>query len=644
MASAADSLAVGSLQKILVTSITRLAHIFVQLDTEDAYSLPELSNTIQADTAASAPPLTSHWSRGDDCAAVDSATNAWCRARVTAAQRNSVDVFFFDYGNSETVTNDKVRPLKPQFLKLPPQAVECVLDGVQAVGGQLDDKGFTSMGEALLDKEFTAKITGKGDVITIQLMDDPGCPSRDIEDLVKRGILCKHISTGDLKEGATYDVYVACVVDLREFWIQLDCNTEKLENLMQKVEDLYNIPGHQAVACHLGSLCCAQYSQDEAWYRAEVIQIQDTRARVRFIDYGNSEVVDVSGLRELVQEIRGEPLAICCELAGARPVEGDQWSRDAVREFSTLVLDKPLRCTVKNMTVGKPVTVTLVNSSTNCAIIDELVSRHLIQPVALTNQAQYSSLNFTLNCQEEMFITFVDNPSRFWCQLAKNANEIESLMSSIADYYSTAKQEPLPSVQPGTPCCGQFTEDDNWYRAAVIANEPGNKLRVRYVDYGNEEILPVHRVVALNAKFLQFSVQAVSCGLDGVQPVSGSKWSPEASAKLEELGASGSVTVMMKAIKEESSGGWPMQHMVVDVWLTKQGSKLSVADELVKAGLVVRKGQGQQHQSQLLRTGQATLPKTTMTEVLVTFANDPEEFWCQTFTGGTELGLSLIHI
>ena len=636
--SVAASLSVGSLQKIVVTSITRLAHVFVQLDTDEAYSLAQLSNNIQADTAASAPPLTSHWSRGDDCVALYGATNEWYRARVTAAQRNSVDVFFFDYGNSDTVTNDKVRPLKPQFSKLPAQAVECVLEGVQAVGGQLDDQGFRAMGEALLDKEFTAKIIGKDDVVTIQLVDDSGDQLRDFEDLVKRGILCRHVAAGDLKEGTTYNVYVACVADPHEFWIQLDCNTEKLENLMQRVEELYSRPGHLTVPACPGSLCCAQYSQDSAWYRAEVIQVQGTRARVRFIDYGNSEVIDVTGLKQLDQSVGGEPLAICCALVGAEPVEGDQWSHDAVTAFSTLVLDKPLKCTIEKVALGKPVNVMLVDSSTNLSIVDELLLKHLIRAVAPAKPAQYSLLNFTSNQREEMFITSVDSPSRFWCQLARNGNEIESLMASIADYYSTAKQERLSFIQPGTPCCGQFTEDDTWYRAVVLATEPGNKVRVWYVDYGNQETLPLRRVVALNKKFLQVSVQAVSCGLDGIQPASGSKWSPEASSKLEELAATGSVTVLVKAVKEESGDGWPTKHMVVDIWLTQQGSKLSVADELVKAGLAVREGQHRASQTQILHTAQATLTEMAMTEVLVTFANDPGEFWCQTFTGGAEVG------
>ena len=47
-----------------------------------------------------------------------------------------------------------------------------------------------------------------------------------------------------------------------------------------------------SINIHVGTLCAAQYTVDDAWYRARVTQ--ETGAElfeVMFVDYGNSEVL-----------------------------------------------------------------------------------------------------------------------------------------------------------------------------------------------------------------------------------------------------------------------------------------------------------------------------------------------------------------
>ncbi|XP_033096650.1 uncharacterized protein LOC117100914 isoform X2 [Anneissia japonica] len=69
--------------------------------------------------------------------------NTWYRARVTStnAEENTVEVFFLDYGNSEVVPESSLRPMLPQFLHLPFQAVECFLYNleVKQFDGEIDE-------------------------------------------------------------------------------------------------------------------------------------------------------------------------------------------------------------------------------------------------------------------------------------------------------------------------------------------------------------------------------------------------------------------------------------------------------------------------------------------------------------------------
>jgi hypothetical protein len=63
--------------------------------------------------------------------------NKWYRARVlcTNDDRNQVEVFYVDFGNSEEVPESQIRPLLPEFLHLPFQAVECYLAGTTFKSG-----------------------------------------------------------------------------------------------------------------------------------------------------------------------------------------------------------------------------------------------------------------------------------------------------------------------------------------------------------------------------------------------------------------------------------------------------------------------------------------------------------------------------
>eukprot|EP00281_Chroomonas_sp_CCMP1168_P008191 CAMPEP_0206267944 /NCGR_PEP_ID=MMETSP0047_2-20121206/31432_1 /ASSEMBLY_ACC=CAM_ASM_000192 /TAXON_ID=195065 /ORGANISM="Chroomonas mesostigmatica_cf, Strain CCMP1168" /LENGTH=890 /DNA_ID=CAMNT_0053696207 /DNA_START=148 /DNA_END=2823 /DNA_ORIENTATION=+ len=64
---------------------------------------------------------------GDVCAAKFSADNCWYRARVEGRKADKCDVFFVDYGNSDTVAVADMRPLPssvPSMVQCPAQAVE----------------------------------------------------------------------------------------------------------------------------------------------------------------------------------------------------------------------------------------------------------------------------------------------------------------------------------------------------------------------------------------------------------------------------------------------------------------------------------------------------------------------------------------
>ena len=85
-------------------------------------------------------------------------------------------------------------------------------------------------------------------------------------------------------------------------------------------------------------------------------------------------------------------------------------------------------------------------------------------------------------------------------------------------------KDPLPSLKQGIFCCAQFTEDDAWYRARITEMKTQGdtpQAHVIYVDFGNNEILPVSRLRMLRREHAELPMIAVLCALDGALPTGG---------------------------------------------------------------------------------------------------------------------------
>lgn len=117
-------------------------------------------------------PMTSSPSQGDLLFAKHSFYNSWYRVRVDQWKPPMASVCFVDYGYSEQVTLDKLRPPRSDLLRLPPQAVKCCLNRVVQGNPGADD--FIKQ---ILNREFVVKIVEKkGDCLGVEL-EDFGVPN-----------------------------------------------------------------------------------------------------------------------------------------------------------------------------------------------------------------------------------------------------------------------------------------------------------------------------------------------------------------------------------------------------------------------------------------------------------------------------------
>ncbi|XP_072229012.1 tudor domain-containing protein 1 [Leuresthes tenuis] len=308
----------------------------------------------------------------------------------------------------------------------------------------------------------------------------------------------------------------------------------------------------------VGEVCAVQFSFDKNWYRGlvQTLAADQKMVNILYIDFGNEENVPVDRIRPLAAQIQPFcPCAMECRIVGVAPVSGN-WSDECC-------------IAVRLLLAGKTVTVKLVETQEISRVhaVDILLSagKHLStflldQGYALketvnaapTEQDICAMLNASLEnfrClsdgkddnswaqppepltqavgdQLSILVTHFQSPDDLIVQKVENAGIIQDLQLKLREHCSQVAAPQNFRPAPGTVCCAQFSEDKQWYRAKVLAYSSEEGVCVGYLDFGNSEEVDLHCLRPISTSLLAPPMQAVPCGLAGVQPVGGS-WSEE---------------------------------------------------------------------------------------------------------------------
>ncbi|XP_066272850.1 RING finger protein 17-like [Branchiostoma lanceolatum] len=123
-----------------------------------------------------------------------------------------------------------------------------------------------------------------------------------------------------------------------------------------------------------GMACCACYTMDDSWYRAQVISIQSLdplAVWVLYVDYGTSELLMADRLKQLPERYQSLPMqATKCTLLGVQPAEltGQEsgllpestWTHQALKVMIQAVDNKVLTACIKDP--GPPPSLLLFES------------------------------------------------------------------------------------------------------------------------------------------------------------------------------------------------------------------------------------------------------------------------------------------
>lgn len=101
------------------------------------------------------------------------------------------------------------------------------------------------------------------------------------------------------------------------------------------------------------------------------------------------------------------------------------------------------------------------------------------------------------------------------------------MMHKIPELYKGVKSY-IGNVPVGASVLARYPVDGVLYRATVVSVQPFSKFIVRYVDFGNKQVVDAKDIWQLDQQLMELPKMAVHCSLVGVVPKDGEwKANPE---------------------------------------------------------------------------------------------------------------------
>ena len=558
-----DDVTPDSFHDVTISHVESPSLLFCQFSFYMARHLEEVMSAMQEhytseSNSTSVPLHSGNCKTGIFVAAQYSADDLWYRAAVMSVQKSDAEVYFVDYGNRELVPFSRLKPLNPEFAKLPAQAIPCCMAEITPGGGRTEwsDEAAEILFELVNGKSLVAQIKGHTDltkkafsvggegnkILEVSLIDSKTAievelisrnlavhvspvssptPARaavfkEPGSSTKTGLTFLKFSNGQICEGN-----VSHIESPSSFWIQMPTADDDLAVFNERLAAYYT---SDTVDClrsvsSIGSICCAKYSEDQSWYRGVIKSASPNGIEVCFVDYGNSEVITPSDVKVLGAEFQALPVqAIECKLHNCLPLPGTEtWSDDAIGVFSHLVLEKDLSIKfvgrvdniweVEVCYEGEDVTTQLLHTGLVAPIESEITETS----PEVTVPAVIPAVELQPGHTYPVYIAFNDAPNKFYCQLVSDSDRLESLMAEIADFYNGNHLEPL--IEVGAYCVAQYSGNSAWYRAKILSIDPKGEVEVQFIDYGNSEYVSSNQILALESRFASLPAQAFCCTL-----------------------------------------------------------------------------------------------------------------------------------
>jgi len=211
-----------------------------------------------------------------------------------------------------------------------------------------------------------------------------------------------------------------------------------------------------------GCLCCARFSEDNTWYRAEVLSFDGTNYTVRFLDYGNQCTAVAEDMRVLPSSFLSYPAqAVLSMLHGVQPLQSD-WSAEAVSFLKSNTQSAVLNAT-SHGNINNIVVLELVDSDGQ-SLAEQMISAGVAK---LSSASSLSDKNATLMPPSDLdlpttgrfqaSVTFAVSPLEFWVQSKdmEKQQSLNTLMETLQSFYSDQSNHHHVSPAIGSAYCSK---------------------------------------------------------------------------------------------------------------------------------------------------------------------------------------------
>ena len=607
---------------------------------------------------------------------------SWYRARVTGVSSEEASVQYIDYGNSAVVAVGDLKSIDPQFLSEAPHALRCSLNGIRPMGsreGEWGDECCAALTETILDQNCSVVISSFSDGIckaqmTVadsdisQMLISRGLATADVPQPMEQPVSTPvptpvaaeftqdrdylAIPPFSVQVGSDIEVFVTFCDFPRVLYCQSATTDPRFEMLTDEMQQHCNSDSSTVVAVDdviIDDVILAQYSEDLAWYRAQVKEILEDSVRVLFVDYGNCEKTD---------SLRAISAKFCFLPAQAVPCSIVDWSNfdpcdDSGCGFNDSLASDDSGFSLRFIevhTTGEKSVVQLTGLGDGVSVLDHACEAGILVRSTPTSAegrgvvataTSFPPVVVETNSREDGYVSHIESPESFWLQLTCNESELNSLTERLAAVYgnsSNLAKLDCPDMKPGQACCAQFSDDMQWYRS-IVNDITSDGVGVHFVDYGNGEIVSHDRIKTLKQEFLKAAPQAVHCSLIGIVPPTGASWSDESITGFSSFVLEKAVSA--EFVNESEKGVW-------SVMLTCENT--DVVTVIIREGFALSKIRSQSHppsdQPSQISPGdpenfdvgsdsapviipEITLEEGEKYEVYISHTGSPGEFYCQ---------------
>ena len=524
-------------------------HFYIQVD-RDRLHFEEMMGRLQE---AMAEGRRLEGCRQGQVVAARWSDNCWYRGQVTGVKnRQKMEVFFVDFGNTEQVDREDLGLLPPEFCQLDCQAVRVTLAGAEADWDKMDGKLAKFFDREVYSVEIVAAKDkdgaygvrmNDGDIvramISQKLVRAPEGAEEKSGKRSKKDRKEKETSSdSDGKSDKTAskqkqknekskmdkeDDESVTVTRNTSFSSNGGGVEEKLSKAAKlrragKLFTLGDFPG-VASAEHVGSALSGPVtfarSWKEVWVQVKPGTAEEMGARlnpgegvssvhgkvVKSIEEGECCVVEHQGAwhRATVTDKLEGGASVGVVLVDTGRAAVLPLAR--VRDGDFALYDTPpaaIRCKLDNKVDS--VDRFLDNGRISARVKSFKDNTFIIKLDKKAKKDKEDGRN-----KQDVVVVHVESVDKVWVVDKQTMGKLESMMKDLSELETVA----MTNIKTGDLCCVRYSEDNELYRAAVTAvHAEDSSVHVTYVDYGNGEVVEAGEVMQLPDTFRELAPAA----------------------------------------------------------------------------------------------------------------------------------------